>query len=646
MVLGAGLLVLLATSLLVSRQARSALGARLGTGLGALVAVLLGGAWCGLDWHQRHQPPLPEDMTAAAPVSPESCVKCHESHYQSWQRTYHRTMTRPATPEFVKADFDDASFEHLGVTSHMSRRDDRFVIETVQPKSMKDGPPGKAGPEERHVFPVAMVVGSHWFQQMITADDKGRYLRLPQVYHLVEKRWVHISGAFLEPDTGKFFHNGMIWNETCLFCHNTRVSKNVVPIPGQPPGYRTAAAELGISCEACHGAGERHVQAHQNPARRLAQHGSGEPDPTIVNPARLPVARADDVCARCHGSLSVRREVWDPNTQPDPYLAGRDLSCFYKPYWSEAEKRLQSRFKDPEGYKPPPDGRFWGDGTPLTTALEYQGMALSACYQGGRGDLRCMTCHSMHASEPEHQLKAGMRTNTACYGCHDEYRARLVEHTHHLADSQGSLCYNCHMPYQVYSLLSTHRSHRITIPRVRDSLGTGKPHACNLCHLDKSLGWTGEQLEKWYGPKPEALSDDDRRYASSLLQLARGDARTRAVVAGAFGWPPAQEASGRDWSTPLLVRTLEHERYAAVRYLAQRALRSRYGHTAEAYDYLAAPAERAARLRALRPVLDQAARVDPNRYPFLPFTAAGRFADYVFDLLLRTRNDPDVWINE
>ncbi len=62
------------------------------------------------------------------------------------------------------------------------------------------------------------------------------------------------------------------------------------------------------------------------------------------------------------------------------------------------------------------------------------------------------------------------------------------------------------MPHQVYSLLTTHRTHRITIPRVRDSVGTGKPHACNLCHLDKSLGWTNDTLGKWYGTKPEAAS--------------------------------------------------------------------------------------------------------------------------------------------
>src|SRR3954468_9545420 len=179
-------------------------------------------------------------------------------------------------------------------------------------------------------------------------------------------------------------------------------------------------------------------------------------------------------------------------------------------------------------------------------------MALSACYQGGHGNLRCLTCHTLHGSDPNHQLKDGMRTNEACYGCHGTYRERLVEHTHHAADSSGSLCTNCHMPYQVYSLLATQRSHRIVIPRVRDSLGTGKPHACNLCHLDKSLGWTQTQLAKWPGGAKGRvkLSDDEEKISSAVLMMTTGDARSRALFVGAFANPAAQKASGTDWFGP------------------------------------------------------------------------------------------------
>jgi predicted CXXCH cytochrome family protein len=662
-----GWLALLAIGLLVLLQMRSALGWR-GISLGAIGMVLLGSAWAAMEWKSRKEPLLQEDMTGLQPVTSQTCFKCHESHYESWQRTYHRTMTREATPEFVKADFNNATYKYHGVTSHMTRQGNQFFIDTIDPdwetqNAQMINSSTNYETAWRRTFSVDRIVGSHWFQQMLHLDEDGRYVRLPLVYHIVEKRWIHINGAFLCTESDAFHNKIGIWNETCVYCHNTRPSPNPRYQPGQMrgpnpnrrpdqvPGFRTQLGELGISCEACHGAGESHVRAHQNPARRLTQRYSDSDDPTIVNPAKLSVPRADDVCAHCHGGTVPRYNEWNQATLADPYLAGRELKKFwYKPF-SEAEIQYLGNAQETTGHArkiktDPHDGRTWGDGTPLTTAMEFQGLALSACYQEGQGKMNCLTCHSMHGGDPNHQLKDGMRTNEACYSCHKDYRERLVEHTHHPAGSEGSLCYNCHMPYQVYSLLDTHRSHRITIPRVRDSIGTGKPHACNLCHLDKSLGWTGDQLAKWYGTKPEKLSEEEQTLASSLLHLTQGDARTRSVVAGAFSWKPAQEASGRDWPGSLLIWTLEHERYPAVRYLAHRGLCKLHGDPAKAYDYLGTASERSSQLQGLRKMLEISPRLERQRYPYLPLTTAGGLADDALDRLLRKRNDPDVSVQE
>lgn len=654
MLLSPALLLLLLLVLLVTIQAWRALSVCYGIALGAALALLLVGTWSLLDWAARNEPPPPEDQTASRPVTSERCFKCHESHYRTWQRTFHRTMTREATPENVKADFNNATHRYRGVTSHLTREGDRYYLDTIDPgweeHITEHGiPRDKAGPAPRRTLSVDRLVGSHWFQQLLHRDPFGRYIRLPLAYHLVEKRWIHINGAFLGGETASFFGKSGIWNETCVYCHNTRPSKNPEPVPGQPPGYNTEVGELGISCEACHGAGDRHVRAHQNPARRVVVRDSGEGDPTIINPARLPVDRADDICARCHGGTMPRLKEWDRQTFADPFLAGRDLKRFWYRPFSEAEQHLRLRGQDDLPSPPPPgplDGRFWGDGTPLTTALEYQGLALSACYENGRGKLSCLTCHSMHDSDPNHQVKAGHRSNEACYSCHPTYRGRLAEHTHHPAGSAGSLCYNCHMPHQVYSLLDTHRSHRISVPRIRDSRGTGKPHACNLCHLDKSLGWTSAHLQKWYGTRPGPLSEDERTLASSLLHLTRGDARSRAVVAGAFGWPAAQQASGKDWAVPLLLQMLERERYEAVRYTLHRALRSLCGPAADDYNYQGEPGEREAQVRRLRRAVGAGPPVAPSRYPNLPLTPDGRLAEGEIDRLLRARTDPDVKINE
>ncbi len=656
MTAGVWLLLVIVAGLVLLLQLGSALGRIRGTlvGLGAL--LLLTGSWYVIVWPIRQHGPSGLER-ARLSVTSDSCFKCHESHYASWHRTYHRTMTREATPENVKGDFGDATYTYQGVTSRMTREGDTFYMETLDPVWAAHSA-GRRQPPQLRKFKVDRLVGSHWFQECMHKDDAGRYWRMPVSYHIVEKRWIHTNGAFLAPDTDDFWSKSTVWNESCVFCHNTKPSKQPrrlwVARSGDHAttvgltGYETEVAELGIACEACHGPGSEHVRVNHNPARRFAMQGSG--DATIVNPRRLSVQRASEICAHCHGALAPRPEAWDPRTITDPFNAGEDLTRGYAFFWSEREQERLYAGRQPDPRKPlrpgPLDGRFWGDGTPLTTAVEYQGMALSACYERGQGQFSCLSCHSMHPREPNFMLTPRMETNAACYQCHDSYRQRLVEHTHHPASSSGSLCYNCHMPYQVYSLLTTHRSHRIDKLRIKDSLGTGKPHACNLCHLDKALGWTQDWLARWYGRTPESLSEEDRSYASALLHLWRSDARSRVVVAGAFSWPAAHEASGTDWVGPFLVRVLEKERYPAVRYLAYRALRSLYGLEVAGYDYLASPEERGVQLKRVRARLASRWRPPADKYPYLPLTSAGQPKEAVLEVLLRQRTDPDVFIHE
>jgi hypothetical protein len=195
--------------------------------------------------------------------------------------------------------------------------------------------------------------------------------------------------------------------------------------------------------------------------------------------------------------------------------------------------------------------------------------------------------------------------------------------------------------------MTTHRSHRIGVPDLESSLGTGKPHACNLCHLDRSLGWTRDQLAHWPGQKRKPtpkLSTEEETISAAVLTLARGDARSRVVVAGAFSNPAAQEASGTDWFGPMLTRFLERERYPAVRYLIHRGLRSVHRDEAGPFDYLGAPEERKTQVELLRKRFD----ATPIRRPMpsLPLTPGGGIEDAAMDRLRRGRHDPDVTINE
>jgi len=129
------------------------------------------------------------------------------------------------------------------------------------------------------------------------------------------------------------------------------------------------------------------------------------------------------------------------------------------------------------------------------------------------------------------------------------------------------------MPYTTYGLLKTIRSHQISSPSVQASLDTGRPNACNLCHLDKTLAWTADALKQWYATPTPPLDDDDRSVAASLMWLLRGDAGQRAIVAQSMGWDAAQQASGTGWMTPYLA-LLQKDSYDAVRYIAARSLKT------------------------------------------------------------------------
>lgn len=608
-------------------------------------AVIIGFGWWLLDRPRisdKSRPgPEPETATAHTPVTSADCAKCHKEQYDSWHRTYHRTMTRDASPETIKGDFANVNYDYQGITTKLTRTGDTFLMETVDPDWAAAHVRGDKSPPRTMKLKIDRTVGSHWIQEYFHKAPNGRFVRLPVMYHIVEKRWVHSNGGFLSPDTDDFWSQcrGLPWNDTCLYCHNTEPSKNPIRNErGQIAGYQTQVTELGIACAACHGPGVEHSHA---PDSKLAVQD-------VVHPAHLPIARRDEICARCHGALVPKASTWDSVTHRDPFIPGKELTQFNHFFWSEEEQAKLAGDPYLDKARAPVDGRFWADGTPLTTALEYNGMALSSCYEKGNGKLSCLTCHTAHGDDPNFMLKPKMATNEACYQCHADYRNRLAQHTRHSADSAGSLCYNCHMPHQVFSLLNTHRSHRISIPDLASSAGTAKPHACNLCHLDKSLGWTKTELAKWPNGKRDAqvkLTAHEEQISASVLGLIQGDARTRVMLAGAFTSPAARKASGDDWFGSFLTRALEKERYPAVRYLAHRSLRAAYGEEAAGpFDYVAIPTDRLRQLQALQSRYD--AKPVTRPLPYVPLTPKGLPDAAVLDRLREKRNDPDLRINE
>ncbi len=271
-------------------------------------------------------------------------------------------------------------------------------------------------------------------------------------------------------------------------------------------------------------------------------------DETIVNPSRLSAERSSQACGQCHAIASFSRHDWWRGHWND-FRPGEDLHAtrhVIRPNSSESLVDLQQQLKqDPDFLR----SYYWSDGMVRVSGREYNGLIESPCYQGGK--FSCLSCHSMHDSDPNDQLAAGMQSDQACLQCHEKYREKVAEHTHHAPSSAGSRCYNCHMPHTTYGLLKAIRSHQVSSPSVASSVQTGRPNACNQCHLDKSLGWTQTHLSEWYATPKVELNDEQAKLSAMAVMLLRGDAGQRALTAWSMGWDEAQRGLRQEMASPI-----------------------------------------------------------------------------------------------
>ena len=588
-----------------------------------LIVILLASAALGIATIITHEPAVrvhdithrPIQIEADGYVSSKTCRACHPSQYDSWYGSFHRTMTQIATPETVRADFDHVVVTEVpGRPMRLERRGDEFWAEFDD-----SGWEGAPSQRPRITRQVVLITGSHHQNIYWYATGHDRTLNvLPAVYLLADERWVSRSAVVLHPPGQGIATLDGHWNAICIACHTTNGKTQFdTPYRSQPidtQSVDTTATEFGIACESCHGPGEAHVRANQNPIRRYELHFSAAPDPTIVQPALLDPERSSQVCAQCHSVWEFYNREGErrANAEGFPYRPGdelRDTRFVAQPMTDLYSPEITAFLKrDPEFVR----GSFWSDGMIRVSGREYNGLIDSPCFKNAtevERTLSCFSCHTMHKTPEDtqsvagwaatHQVTAGMESNNACLQCHETLASNLTAHTRHDADSSGSQCYNCHMPYTTYGLLKALRSHTISNPSASETTETRRPNACNLCHLDQTLAWTAERLNEWYDTPLPQLSEDEERVAASLLWVLRGNAGLRAIVAWNMGWQPAQETSDTSWMVPHLAELL-NDPYDAVRYIAYRSLRSLPQFANFEYDFLA---DQEQRIETVLPVI-------------------------------------------
>jgi predicted CXXCH cytochrome family protein len=379
------------------------------------------------------------------------CRECHEVAWSRWKGSDHERAMDVATDATVLGDFNDATFTFRGVTSRFYRRDGKFYVYT-------EGPGGKMGE-----FEITYTFGVRPLQQYLVPFPGGRLQCLTIAWDTEKKRWFHLyPDQDIPPSDWLFWtRNGQNWNGMCAECHSTNLKKGYDP---DSRTYSTTWSDINVGCEACHGAGSRHVAWARIPEMGRPQL---ENLGLVVRTSGLTSPQLVELCAPCH---SRRAELGDYDHSGKPLL----------------DYELPSLLTE---------GLYEPDGQQLDEVYVYASFLQSKMYARG---VRCSDCHDSHSTR---LLKQG---NELCLQCHvrevyDTKAHHFHEKVYKGKPSDGALCVKCHMPERPYMVVDWRADHSFRIPRPDLTRDIGVPNACSPCHTDKPLGWILDATRKWYG---------------------------------------------------------------------------------------------------------------------------------------------------
>ncbi len=484
-------------------------------------------------------PPGPAPVALSEYAGSAACADCHREAFDLWRGSHHALAER----DFGSAE-DLAAFEPPREFADGSGVTRAFLTAgrgMVTTRGVTNGPV---------TVRVDRVLGESPLRQFLVAMQGGRWQTLEATWDPHRGEWFNVFGGE-DRRGGEWGHwtgRGMNWNSMCADCHNTGLRKNYVP---ETDSYRTAMAEPGVGCEACHGPMRAHVDWRRS--------HPGEPggDPTV---SRLTPDRMLDTCGTCH---SRRAEL------TGRFLPGEAFSDHFGLATAD----------ETENYHP--------DGQVREEDYEYSAFLGSRMHAAG---VRCGDCHQPHSART---LLPG---NALCLRCHAGglNRAPVINpltHTFHRADSGGSQCVNCHMPQTTFMQRHRRHDHGFTVPDPVLTEELGIPNACNRCHVDRDAAWARSAAERWYGPRLERPARQRTRW---LAAARRGD-----------------EAAVGPLTAFLATNTLPYWQAVAVRLLEPWVHQDR---VRDAMLALAAHPDalvRANVARALEPLLDAATAVRP-----------------------------------
>ena len=406
-------------------------------------------------------------MTAADYIGPAACGECHPEEHARWSQSLHPVMNQRAeTPTAIVGDFAHAVVPYAGGEARFDRDGTGYTMTLA-----------RAGTSVR--YRVTRTIGRRGLQEYVgTQEPGGTEVRLPFAW------WPRRDGWYPQPyfdpwfaaetDFDAYVPVTEPWAERCPWCHSTypfaqRIARGTKRPIGHgleqfftaPGGSDRLALEqqvtTGISCESCHLGGKAHQAGAPIHFIPLgAEPRPGAPVASTFATERTTPAIVNAVCAQCHSG-------------PSPRLP---------------------------------------DGTALRNSSEALDLAASPCTTA-----RCVDCHDPHRGGG-----GEARAIAACTSCHDRFAQPAIAQAH--AGHTATTCLDCHMPRVVMGIDRMVRTHRIGSPGDPAMMAAAAPNACNLCHLDRSIAWTVDELRRGY----EIALDPKRWRAYGGLDRPVGEA--------------------------------------------------------------------------------------------------------------------------
>ncbi|RUM68656.1 MAG: hypothetical protein DSZ07_06250 [Sulfurovum sp.] len=374
-------------------------------------------------------------------VGSMKCKKCHDDEYHDWNNSRHSKMIQDikADPSVVVADFSK-----LPSDADFTLKD---AIYTVGGKF-----------KQRYMIPAEI-------------DGKKDFRLGNYQWNVETKKWQGFKpykywykGAY--PHDNRKFPT----SNTCDGCHFT--------------GYMSTnkRVERAISCESCHGPGSKHAENPESPIYKAS----------LSDPIRT-----NEVCLQCHmrnrdKRLDINASIKDLWMKAKDYPAGYEAGKPLIDYKKIAPFELGKETKE-----------FWANGTAKKNRTQGNEYVHDTMYAHG---ITCINCHQPHQLTNRADKPQG---NSTCLKCHSfgsvvgPHQESLEAHTHHKADSKGSLCIECHMPKTARHTGKsplTVRSHKFKFTSPAETKKYNMPsetNACFACHKEKSLDTLQESLKKW-----------------------------------------------------------------------------------------------------------------------------------------------------